>query len=100
VRRPSTECSRTESERDRGPLAIDEEEDRVAYLMGGPAGATRFAVLDGAGNVVFRGDAGQSRGSWNARSRFVDDVRSWQTVEPALDFTGPPRWRSRSSARR
>ncbi len=21
-------------------------------------------------------------------SRFVDDVRSWQTVEPALDFTG------------
>src|SRR5262249_18376095 len=64
-------------------------ETKVAYLMGGPTGATRFAVLDGAGQAVLRGDAGQSRGSWNAR---------YPTVRPldltALQATGTYRVRA------
>ena len=64
-------------------------ERKVAYLMGGPAGATRFAVLDDGGHVVLRGNAGQSRGSWNA---------SYPNVRPldltALQATGSYRVRA------
>lgn len=50
--------------------------------------ATKKKVADAARRLV-EADHDRRRDDEHdeADSRFVDDVRSWQTVEPAIDFT-------------
>lgn len=60
-------------------------------VVNGPNSADLFT--DGLGEFFEEGKTcppggGDGYASFNARgSQFVDDVRSWQTVEPAIDFT-------------
>ena len=60
-------------------------------VVNGPNSADLFA--DGLGEFFEEGKTcpaggGDAYAAFNARgSQFVDDVRSWQTVEPAIDFT-------------
>ena len=60
-------------------------------VVNGPNSADLFT--DGLGEFFEEGktcpaDGGDAYAAFNARgSQFVDDVRSWQTVEPAIDFT-------------
>jgi endoglucanase len=68
---------------------------RVPLLLGavvnGPNDRSLFS--DGLGEFFDEGHTCPSRGGDRYQrfsghgSRFVDDVRSWQTVEPAIDFT-------------
>ena len=60
-------------------------------VVNGPNGAENFegglgGLLDGMRRCPARG--GDAFAPYTARgSRYVDDVRAWQTVEPAIDFT-------------
>ena len=66
-------------------------------VVNGPNGADLFN--DGLGEFFDEGRTCPPDGDdryaavHRARRRYVDDVRSWQTVEPAIDFTAPPRSR-------
>ena len=60
-------------------------------VVNGPNDAALFA--DGLGDFFDKGrkcpaDGGDRYGAFTGHgSRYVDDVRAWQTVEPAIDFT-------------
>jgi endoglucanase len=60
----------------------------IGAVVNGPNDRSLFS--DGLGEFFDEG-RGCHRGGYGAftghGSRFVDDVRSWQTVEPAIDFT-------------
>ena len=60
----------------------------VGAVVNGPNGAENFediGIPDGAGPA--RSTGGTVCGLRPADARYLDDVRAWPSVEPAIDFT-------------